>query len=378
MFGLDLNSPTVLVSTARLPDGDIETLTPHPSRTYPVAISLSENDIFTKVIAWDTHLSDEKISTDLIQHFKDFNQPLALDFKRVDNAHLKIMAAPLERIKQLCATVPDQFKIQAIDHESYAIARALQKTGMVTEKKFCFHYTENNLIKLSVFDENHLVFYDEFDHVEKINQHPLIENIKRVALENKSYLLALGLAVRENTDWNLHPSHTDKKNNPHGQGIVFLIKSILYAVLCCLIGYIGLIGLLFSQHMYNKFLVHDFQKTWAIAASVQTQKTQIKTMETEMQTVQQLKSKQQPSLLLLQSLAHAMPEGVFLMRLSLDGSHVELQGRAVTQEQTQTLMNNLKAVHSLENPVMGPAQPDTTEPPYQFSFSISATLRRSS
>ncbi|MDX2164139.1 MAG: PilN domain-containing protein [Gammaproteobacteria bacterium] len=376
MFGLDLNHPETLIGIRPLPDGKFGAFHPDASTSHVVAIALSGREVLCKVLPWNTHRSDSEILVGLKQHFADFVQPLVIDFQRLNDNHLKIMMSSLERVKQLCASVPSHFIIRAIDHESYAIARALKKTGVISEETFCFYYTENNLVKISVFDKNLLIFYDEWENIEKINQHPLIENIKRVALENKSHLLALGLALREKNDWNLHPSQTEKEHHVHEQGILFLVKATLYSILLCFIAHILLMGLVFSQHTYNHFLEKEFQKTWQSSFSVQSQKTQIISMETQMKTLQQLRKQQQPSTILLQSLMHAMPEGVFLMQLSLQDNHVQLEGRAVTAEQTQTLLNNLKKVSTLETPVMNTPQPDASEPPYQFSFSVSATLRR--
>jgi Tfp pilus assembly protein PilN len=375
MFGLDLCVPSTLIGIHPLPDSKFDVFYADPSVSQPVAISLSGSNIFCKVLSWNTRLSDSEILAGLKQHFADFNQPLVIDFQRLNDNNLNVMMTSLEHVRQLCASVPSHFVIHAIDHESYAIARALKKTDAVSEEKFCFYYTENDLIKLSIFDKNLLIFYGEFESSEKINQYPLIENIKRVALENKSHLLALGLALREKTDWNLHPSQTEKEDRVHSQGILFLIKATLYAVLLCFIAHILLIGLVFSQHTYNHFLERNFEKIWQSSSSVQSQKTQIISMNTQMKILQQLKQQQQPSLILLQSLRHAMPEGVFLTQLSLQDNQVQLEGRAVTTEQTQALLNNLKKVSTLKNPVMSTPQPDTSEPPYQFSFSVSATLR---
>ncbi len=342
-----------------------------------ITLSLSANAVLLKTLPWNTALSKTETLRQLKQLFSDFDQPLVMDYQTRGKNHITVMMATLESINELCASVPKHCIIDAIDHESYAIARALKKTGSISEDTFCFYYLENNLIKLHVFENNHLIFYDEFENSEKINQYPLIENIKRVALENKSYLLTLGLTLRENTDMNLHPSF-EKSQTIHRDGLKFLLKSGFYAVLLFLVAHILLTGLLFSHHAYNQYLQKKYNAVWSATSSIQTQKAQINLMNTQLQTLQQLKQQQQPSIALMQSLMHAMPEGVFLMQLSLKNNQVQLEGRSVTKEQTQTLLDNLKKITVLENPVMTPPQPDTNVPPYQFSFSVSATLGKTS
>ena len=106
MFGLDLCAPSTLIGIQPLPDGTFDVIYADPSTSHPVAISLSGNNVFCKVLPWNTHLSDSEILTGLKQHFADFNQPLVIDFQRLNDNNLKVMMASLEYIRQLCASVP--------------------------------------------------------------------------------------------------------------------------------------------------------------------------------------------------------------------------------------------------------------------------------
>ncbi|HEV2613514.1 MAG TPA: PilN domain-containing protein [Gammaproteobacteria bacterium] len=371
MFGLDLDSPNTPIGVKQYPDGKFELLTPPKNILIETAISLPESEVFSKILIKDTHLSDTEILKELDAYFADFNKPLAIDFQRLEGNKIRVMAATQEKIKQLCEHVPSTIKVCAIDNESYAIARALKKTGAITEKKFGFFYTQGNKIKLSVFENNHLIFYDE---TESKNHYPQFENIKIIMLENKSYLLALGLALREKTDWNLYPWRAEEAQCVHRRGFIFLAKSMLYSILLYAIAHIALMGLLFSQEKYNQLLEKEFENTSAQSTTIQSQKTQIKTMQTEMLALQKLKQQQLPSLQLLNDLNHAMPDGVFLTQLSLQHNQIQLSGLAVTEDQTNMLMKNLSTINTLAQPTLHNLQPDTSEPPYHFSFSVSATL----
>ena len=379
MYGLDLNFPTDIIGITYLPNGKFDVTHPSKNISLEAAISLPESEVFSKILLQDAHLSDNEILKGLDAYFADFNKPLALDFQRLENNKIKVMAAPLEKIKQLYDRVPPNIKICAIDNESYAIARALKKTGVVTEEHFGFFYTERHKKKLSIFKNNHLVFYDESENKENC---PIIEsvtkNITIIAVENKPYLLALGLALREKTDWNLLPWRAENAQFVHRHGILLLAKSIIYSILFCVAAYFALIALVFSQQKYNQLLEKNFEKTWVETATIQSQKTQIKTMQTEMLTLQKLKQQQLPSLQLLNALNHAMPDGVFLTQLSLHENNIQISGHSVTQEQIDPLMKNLKNIHTIVNPTLNNVQPDASEPPYHFSFTVSATQGESS
>jgi len=379
MYGLDLNFPADIIGIRDLPDGKFDVIHPPKNISLEVAIALPESEVFSKILLQDTHLSDNEILNGLDAYFADFNKPLALDFQRLENNKIKVMAAPLEKIKQLCDRTSPNMKICAVDNESYAIARALKKTGIVTEEHFGFFYTEHHRKKLSVFKNNHLVFYDESEHTENC---PIIADIPKeisiIAIENKPYLLALGLALREKTDWNLLPWRAENAQCVHRHGILLLAKSIIYSVLFCVAAHVALIALIFSQQKYNQLLEQDVEKVSAETSAVQLQKTQIKTMQTEILTLQKLKKQQLPSLQLLNSLNHAMPDGVFLTQLSLHENTIQISGRSVTQEQIDPLMKNLNNIHTIVNPTLNNVQPDDSEPPYHFSFTVSATQREPS
>lgn len=371
MFGLDLSLPSVLIGVKQTSDGKFETVLPSKNISPKVTISLPESEVFSKILIQDTSLSDREILKGLSAYFADFNKPLALDFQRLEGNKIKVMAAPLEKIKQLCERVSPNMTICAIDNEAYAIARALKKTGAITKNNFGFCYTEKNTQKLNIFKNNHLSFYDEIDIKEKC---PLFEDITMINVENKPYLLALGLALREKTDWNLLPWRTEHAQLVHRRGFLLLAKSIIYSLLFCLVAHVALTGLIFSQQKYNQLLEKDFVNHWAATADIQSQKTQMKTMQSQMATLQKLKKQQLPSLQLLNSLNHAMPDGVFLTQLSLQNNQIQLAGLAVTQDQTDTLMQNLNTLQSFVSPTLNNLQADISVPPYHFSFTVSATL----
>lgn len=371
MFGLDLDSPTTPLGVKHHSEDKFEVVEPPKNIFIEAAISLPESEVLSKILIKDTNLPDTEILKELDAYFADFNKPLAIDFQRLEGNKIRVMAATQEKIKQLCESVPSTIKVCAIDNESYAIARALKKTGAVTEEKFGFFYTQGNKIKLSIFENNHLIFYDE---AESKNHYPQFENIKIIMLENKPYLLALGLALREKTDWNLLPWRAEEAQHVHRRGFMFLVKSILYSVLLYAIAHIALMGLLFFQEKYNQLLEKEFEKTAAQSTTTQSQKTQIKTMQAKILALQKLKQQQHPSLQLLNDLNHAMPDGVFLTQLSLQHNQIQLNGLAVTEDQANTLMKNLSAINNIAQPMLHNLQPDTSEPPYHFSFSVSATL----
>jgi Tfp pilus assembly protein PilN len=371
-YGLDLNFPHTLIGIKQTPGGTFEIFEPPKNISLEAAISLPESEVFSKMLIQDTRLSDNEIFKRLDAYFADFNKPLVIDFQRLEGNKIKVMAAPLEKTKKLCEQVSANIKICAIDNESYAIARALKKTGVVSEDDFGFFYTEHHKKKLSVFKNNHLIFYNE---TESTKDCPEIENLKIIALENKPYLLALGLALRENTDWNLHRGRAENAQLSHRQGFLFLTRSIIYSILFCVAAHFALTGLVFSQQKYNQLLEKDFEKTWAETSTIQSQKRQINTMQTQLLTLQALKNQQLPSLHLLNSLSHAMPDGVFLTQLSLQEKNIQISGRAVTQEQIDPLMKNLKNIPLIINSTLHDIQSDASEPPYHFSFTVSANLK---
>lgn len=383
MFGLDLNSspdlPPVLIGINPLPLGKFEVIVSPKNISSPVSIALPENEIFSKILLLERYLSDNEILHRLTAYFADFNQPLAWDFQRLEENKILAIAAPLAKIKELCDRVPKSIKINAIESEGYAIARALKKTQRIIGENFGFSYCENNKIKLAVFEKNYLIYYDEaknnyLENLEdKINlfkkSYPHLADISIISLENKPYLLALGLALREKTDWNLYPGRAEDAKLAHRNGILFISKAALFSLIACFIIHI-LLNLFFNQSHKTLLPPPTVNTTQSPA-----QTAQINQLKHKLLLLDKLKLQQQPSIQLLNNLNHVMPEGVFLTQLKFNNPEIELSGRAVTQEQVDTLMKNLKNINFFNNPVLNNTQPDMSEPPYNFSFAISTAAK---
>lgn len=129
-------------------------------------------------------------------------------------------------------------------------------------------------------------------------------------------------------------------------------------------------GLIDEQERRNRFMQDEIAKVEQKIAEIRTLETRKQQLLARMSIIQQLQTRRPEIVRVFDEVARAVPSGMYLTRISQQGSVLEVEGMAQSNARVSAFMRNLDASPSFAGPRLEVIEANGSEPSRASRFRL--------
>lgn len=137
--------------------------------------------------------------------------------------------------------------------------------------------------------------------------------------------------------------------------------------------HIHVAGMIEEQTMRNKFMQDEISKVEAKIAEIKTLETKKQQLLARMTIIQQLQTRRPEIVHVFDELVRAVPPGMYLTKVSQQGSNMVIEGVAQSNARISSFMRNLDASHWFTNPKLDVIEANDKDAAHNSNFKLTVT-----
>lgn len=137
--------------------------------------------------------------------------------------------------------------------------------------------------------------------------------------------------------------------------------------------HIHVAGMIEEQTMRNKFMQDEISKVEAKIAEIKTLETKKQQLLARMNIIQQLQTRRPEIVHVFDELVRAVPPGMYLTKISQQGSNMVIEGVAQSNARISSFMRNLDASPWFANPKLDVIEANDKDASHNSSFKLTVS-----